>query len=64
MLDNKTTANIIIIIMVLTWSIISIMHGVMVAVSDNFMVIAFSLGAGLVSGPALNKAKELIGRKS
>lgn len=56
-LDNKTTANLILIIMALTWSILSIRVGVMVAVSDNFMLLAAALGGGLVSDSAIDRIK-------
>jgi hypothetical protein len=56
-LENKTTANLILIIMTLTWSILSIRVGVMVAVSDNFMILAGMLGAGLVGDSAADRLK-------
>jgi len=60
-LDNKTTANLILIIMACTWAALSIRLGVMVAVSDNFMLLAAALGGGLVSDSAIDRIRALRG---
>lgn len=61
-LDNKTTANLILLIMAMTWAVLSVRIGVMVAVSDNFMILAATLGGGLVSDSAVEKFRAWMGR--